>query len=340
MIRRIVEGRAARICAAAVTVFLCTLTLLEFTALELEWEIPVLQVVSGEGSFWSEEYQREELALDESAENVLLEEQGSNDSGTDGGAAAGEENVDEPAAGQTAGEERAGGQAADGENPGGQAAAEDAAGGQDTAGENADVKDTGETETGSTEGSESAAAPEGDGTEDVEFPYYIRVNRKQNCVTVYALDENGEYTVPYKAIICSTGLYNATPKGTFQLSTKYLWRELYGGVYGQYATRIHGGVLFHSVPYYRKSKDSLCTDKYNKLGQQASMGCIRLTVEDAKWIAENCPSGTTVEIYDDDDPGPLGKPEAIKIDTDSPNKGWDPTDPDEENPWNDLSQDE
>lgn len=40
------------------------------------------------------------------------------------------------------------------------------------------------------------------------------------------------------------------------------------------------------------------------------MGCVRLTVEDAKWIAENCPEGTTVEIYDGEDPGPLGKPEA------------------------------
>ena len=177
-------------------------------------------------------------------------------------------------------------------------------------------------------------------SDETEFPYYIKINRKQNCITVYTSDENGEYTVPYKAMICSTGLYNATPRGTFHLSTKYLWRELYGKVYGQYATRITGGVLFHSVPYYKKSKSALCTEKYNKLGQQASMGCVRLTVEDAKWIADNCPSGTTVEIYDDDDPGPLGKPEAAHIDTDSPNKGWDPTDPDVENPWHQLSDDE
>ena len=87
-------------------------------------------------------------------------------------------------------------------------------------------------------------------------------------------------------------------------------------------------------------KSALCTEKYNKLGQQASMGCVRLTVEDAKWIADNCPSGTTVEIYEDDDPGPLGKPEAAHIDTDSPNKGWDPTDPDVANPWHQLSDDE
>ena len=69
IIRQIMEGRAARICAVSVTVFLCVLTLLEFTALELEWEIPVLEVVSGEHSIWSEEYQREELALDDSKEN-------------------------------------------------------------------------------------------------------------------------------------------------------------------------------------------------------------------------------------------------------------------------------
>ena len=63
------------------------------------------------------------------------------------------------------------------------------------------------------------------------------------------------------------------------------------------------------------------------------MGCVRLTVEDAKWIAENCPEGTTVEIYDGEDPGPLGKPEAQKLDKSDPDCHWDPTYPDEENPW-------
>ena len=172
------------------------------------------------------------------------------------------------------------------------------------------------------------------------FPYYLKINRQQNVVTVYEKDENGEYTVPVKAILCSTGLYNATPKGTFQLSSKYVWRELNGGVYGQYASRITGGVLFHSVPYAKKNKATLSASKYNKLGQQASMGCVRLTVEDAKWIYDNCPSGTNVEIYDSEDPGPLGKPEALKLDADSPNKGWDPTDPDERNPWHAWSDDE
>ena len=79
---------------------------------------------------------------------------------------------------------------------------------------------------------------------------------------------------------------------------RYLWRELYGGVYGRTRRGFMGESLFHSVPYYKRAKDTLCTDKYNKLGQQASMGCVRLTVEDANGLRENCPEGTTVEIYD------------------------------------------
>lgn len=338
MIRRILEGRAARICAVAVTVFLCTLTLLEFTALELEWEIPVLQVVSGEHSFWNEEYRREEQALDDSTENELLAEQ---DAAGTGGTAAGKANE---AAGDTSG--IAAGTAGSAGEEANEAAGEpelaDEGSGktEGTADPVAGDADAAEGNTGESGGEDAAdESSAGTDTPATEFPYYIRVNRQQNCITIYTQDEEGEYTVPHKAMVCSTGLYNATPRGTFQISTKYLWRELYGGVYGQYATRIYGGILFHSVPYYKKTKDSLCTDKYNKLGQQASMGCVRLTVEDAKWIAEHCPTGTTVEIYEDDDPGPLGKPEPMKIDPDDPNKGWDPTDPDEDNPWRELSED-
>lgn len=306
-IRQILEDRAVRTIVLIAAVFLCMLTLLEFMALRFEWNIPILEVFSSENGFWSEEFRREELALDESTENELLEipEDHADDSDA-------ESVITEY---EKAGEERP-------------RETDDLNGEADTAKE-PEIEKT-----------EAAEADVNGGTEEEpKFPYYICINRKQNCITIYTLDEQGEYTVPYKAMICSTGLYNATPRGTFQISTKYRWRELYGGVYGQYATRIHGGVLFHSVPYYKKSESALCTDKYNKLGQQASMGCVRLTVEDAKWIAENCPAGTTVEIYDDDEPGPLGKPESLKIDTDSPNKGWDPTDPAENNPWHELSDD-
>lgn len=311
-IEKVWKNRAAIVIAIAATVFMCGLTALEFVALQMEWNLPVLAYVTGDSdSYIFEEYRSDEMKLDDSTENVLLEEdmrKGKSQSRDDR-----QEDITQ----SESQSEKSGKDAVQGESQS-ENRQEDV-----SQKENTQEKDS--------------QQPASDKT---EFPYYIKINRRQNCITVYTSDENGEYTVPYKAMICSTGLYNATPRGTFHLSTKYLWRELYGKVYGQYATRITGGVLFHSVPYYKKSKSALCTEKYNKLGQQASMGCVRLTVEDAKWIADNCPSGTTVEIYDDDDPGPLGKPEAAHIDTDSPNKGWDPTDPDVENPWHQLSDDE
>lgn len=81
-----------------------------------------------------------------------------------------------------------------------------------------------------------------------------------------------------------------------------------GPSYGQYATRIYDGYLFHSVPYYSQHKDDVEYDEFNKLGTVASLGCIRLAVVDVKWIYDNCPLGTPVVIYNDKDPGPMGKP--------------------------------
>ena len=172
---------------------------------------------------------------------------------------------------------------------------------------------------------------------EAEYPYYIKINRLLNNVTIYTLDTNGEYTIPYKAMVCSTG--TATPLGIYNTTINYRWRALYGGVYGQYATRIVSDILFHSVPYYSQNLNDLEYEEYNKLGTKASMGCIRLCVEDAKWIYDNCPIGTTVELYDDESsPGPLGKPIPITIDVTSPNRGWDPTDPDTNNPWQERGE--
>lgn len=174
-------------------------------------------------------------------------------------------------------------------------------------------------------------APGGEQNENA--PYLIHVNRQQNIVTIYSKDANGDFTVPYKAMVCSVGLDGATPTGTYTTSDQYTWRLLSGNVYGQYATRISGPILFHSVPYFTEDKTDLEYEEYNKLGQAASLGCIRLSVEDAKWIYDNCPKGTTVVIYDSAEAEPLTPPAPIRIDTNDSRRGWDPTDPDPDNPW-------
>ena len=166
------------------------------------------------------------------------------------------------------------------------------------------------------------------------YPYYIKVNYTANTVTVYKKDDNGNYTVPVKAMICSTGAQ--TPhSGVYKTSDKYRWGTLIGPVWGQYCTRITGGILFHSVPYVKKNDpSSLEYWEYDRLGTTRSLGCVRLTVADAKWLYNNCPSGTSVEFYSSSNPGPLGKPGITTVSSaGDPYRGWDPTDPNPNNPW-------
>ena len=164
-----------------------------------------------------------------------------------------------------------------------------------------------------------------------EQPYSIDVLRNQNVVIVYGRDDEDAYTIPIQTWLCSTG--SATPTGNYHLGGKREWGPLFGGVYGQYVSGITGDILFHSVPYTRMEKDSLETEEYNKLGTTASMGCVRLAVKDVKWIYDHCPTGTPIHIYDTEQL-PVERPTSIQIDPSDTRAGWDPTDPDPENPWN------
>ena len=155
--------------------------------------------------------------------------------------------------------------------------------------------------------------------------YMAKVNRTACTVTIYARDGGNGFIIPVKAFACSVGLPDTpTPAGTYHTLAKYRWHELMGPSYGQYCTRIVGGVLFHSVAGANMTSYNLSAVEYNKLGSPASHGCVRLCVRDAKWIYDNCSLGMTVVIYDSADPGPLGKPDTIKIPM---GQNWDPTDP-------------
>ncbi len=161
--------------------------------------------------------------------------------------------------------------------------------------------------------------------------YWLKVNEQQNVVTAYKKTD-GKWK-PIRAMLCSAGLDGTTPRGTFYTQGKWNWGELMNDVYGQYCTHITDDILFHSV-YYTKQYDkaSQVTSQFNKLGQRASHGCVRLSVLDAKWIYYTCDAGTKVTIYRSKNPGPLGKPKATKVST-ARYKYWDPTDPDPKNPY-------
>lgn len=170
--------------------------------------------------------------------------------------------------------------------------------------------------------------------------YEIRVNRALNYTVVYAQDATGVFTVPVIEFVNSTGKNDGTPIGEYTVTKKHRWQEMFGKgeIYTQYAVRFMPHIMFHS-PYYIKRKDNsaLKWEEYNKLGQQASSGCVREATIDSKWIYDNCKIGTPVIVYDDpNDPGPFGELHTVTIPADSLYRGWDPTDPDPENPWQEV----
>lgn len=127
--------------------------------------------------------------------------------------------------------------------------------------------------------------------------YRIVVDEYHQLATVYKQDENGDYTVPVRYMVTTSGSYSTpTIKGTFNMAENYVRFGLFScGVWGQYWRQITRAFYFHSLLYSRHSANSY-TNSYNKLGTRASHGCVRLYVPDARWLYYNCPPGTVVEI--------------------------------------------
>ena len=173
--------------------------------------------------------------------------------------------------------------------------------------------------------SKQACALDQDIRDMVSGPYRATINRKTCTVTMYVKDpSSGRWIVPVKAFACSVGLpATPTPTGTFYTPAKYRVHELMGPSWGQYCTRIVGGVLFHSVAGTRNIPYNISAGAYNLLGSPASHGCVRLSVRDAKWIYDNCALGMQVTIGDNI-AQPFDRPPTIKIPA---SQNWDPTDP-------------
>ncbi len=136
--------------------------------------------------------------------------------------------------------------------------------------------------------------------------YKLIVDVTWQVVMAFKKDANGEYTVPVRYMLCSTGSAKngLTKVGTFPLKECRLRFGTFasGDFSAQYWTLIVSRTYFHSVVYHRgarngqKDLNSVYIDKYLKLGSQDSHGCIRLPVPDARWIFYNCAYGTEVEI--------------------------------------------
>ncbi|MCR5324600.1 MAG: L,D-transpeptidase family protein [Lachnospiraceae bacterium] len=128
--------------------------------------------------------------------------------------------------------------------------------------------------------------------------YRIVVDLYHQLVMAFSKDENGEYTVPVRFMLCSSGADSSqSPTGTFKMRNYRVRYALFNNTtsYAQYWSLITGRIYFHSILYTAKDA-STYTESYKRLGTNVSHGCIRLTVPDARWIWFNCAPETVVEI--------------------------------------------
>lgn len=93
---------------------------------------------------------------------------------------------------------------------------------------------------------------------------------------------------------CSTGKPSTpTVVGEFTVTGKgYSFGENHGySCY--YYTQFYGDYLIHSIQYYANSFRVMD----GRLGVHASNGCVRMSIDQAKWIYDNIPYGTKVVTY-------------------------------------------
>jgi len=100
----------------------------------------------------------------------------------------------------------------------------------------------------------------------------------------------------------STGTWDMpTPIGTFQVQNHIL--NAYSTPYDLYmpfwmAVTPDGGYGIHGLPYWQYSWGRVY-EGVNHLGIRVSHGCIRLSVENAEWLYNWAPQGTTIIIHDE-----------------------------------------
>jgi hypothetical protein len=130
---------------------------------------------------------------------------------------------------------------------------------------------------------------QGDQGNSIDFS--IDVDLTKQLVTVYYKDGI------LKQMVCSSGTAkDPTPIGTFTTNQKiyYSWVSKFNeGAY--YWVRFYGSYLLHSVPFDKNG--NMIAEENNKLGTPASHGCVRLKLEEARWLYENLPLGVKVVIH-------------------------------------------
>jgi len=120
--------------------------------------------------------------------------------------------------------------------------------------------------------------------------YLILVNTSNCRVSIYYGGKNNWENIQY--YMCSPGKASTpTVKGEFTVKAKGYYFDS-GNSRCFWYTQFYGNYLFHSTLYNKNG-----TIQDNRTGIPLSHGCVRLEIENAKWIYDNIPKGTKVVVY-------------------------------------------
>lgn len=126
--------------------------------------------------------------------------------------------------------------------------------------------------------------------------YLILVNTKTCRVGVFVKDD-GKWVGKYYWQCAPGKSSTPTIKGTFTVGVKGYYFDS-GNCRCFYYTQISGNYLFHSVLYSQRSTNPAKAGVIDgTLGKPASHGCVRMKIDNAKWIYDNIPKGTKVVTY-------------------------------------------
>ena len=120
---------------------------------------------------------------------------------------------------------------------------------------------------------------------------WLMLTDTSGCRTAIYYGHHGAWR-PVKEWICSPGA-PATPTVTGEFTVTGKGYSFGNGFTCYYYTQFYGDYLYHSVLYYQNSFRVMD----GRLGMHLSHGCVRLDIDNAKWIYDNIPYGTKVVIW-------------------------------------------
>lgn len=157
-----------------------------------------------------------------------------------------------------------------------------------------------------------AAAARDELKNDDPEKYYIVLDLNNQIVHVYEKDEFGEYTKVVRRFLCSSGrmqvdegdpedVATPTPRGVWKIGGRERFGKFanFSGEYARYWTQIVGSIFFHSIMFSRRDVNALQRSAFSNLGRTVSHGCVRLYVEDARWLYYYACPGTTINVTND-----------------------------------------